>query len=260
MVPNILLAPVRFLYCLYAFISFLILMLLVFPVALIASFWGKVKGGNVIYKVSHFWGNYWLFSIGIRTKNIFAFPPDYGKQYIFIANHISYLDIPMVFTSIKNQKFRILGKMEMKKVPIFGFIYKNAVIMVDRTNHTTRSTSVRQLKSVLQKGISIFIFPEGTFNETRKPLKDFYDGAFRIAIDTKTAIKPILFPDTYDRMNYKSLFMLNPGKCRAVFLEEIDVSEFFPDDIQTLKQKVYDQMETALLNLKAKWVEADVKM
>lgn len=249
---KILLAPVRFLYCLYAFISFFVLMLFVFPVAIVASFWGKIKGGNVIYKASYFWGKCWMFSIGIRTKNIYLSPHDHNKQYIFIGNHISYLDIPMVFVSIKKQKFRILGKMEMKKVPIFGFIYKNAVVMVDRTNQRTRATSVRQLKSVLQKGISIFIYPEGTFNETHKPLKDFYDGAFRIAIETKTPIKPILFPDTYDRMNYKSLFLLNPGKCRAIFLDEIDVSEFSSDDIQILKQKVYDQMEAALIPLSPK--------
>jgi 1-acyl-sn-glycerol-3-phosphate acyltransferase len=229
-------------------------MLLVFPVAIVASFWGKVKGGNVIYKASYFWGKCWMFSIGIRAKNIYLSPHDHNKQYIFIGNHISYLDIPMVFVSIKKQKFRILGKMEMKKVPIFGFIYKNAVVMVDRTNHITRATSVRQLKSVLQKGISIFIYPEGTFNETHKPLKDFYDGAFRIAIETKTPIKPILFPDTYDRMNYKSLFLLNPGKCRAIFLDEIDVSEFSSNDIQILKQKVYDQMEAALIPLSPKGV------
>jgi 1-acyl-sn-glycerol-3-phosphate acyltransferase len=256
MIIKILLAPFRLLYCMYAFISFVVIMLFIFPVAVIASFWGKVKGGNVIYRASHFWADCWMFSIGIRHKNIFISPVNANKQYIFIANHISYLDIPMIFKSIRKKKFRVLGKIEMKKVPVFGFIYKNAVIMVDRSNHTTRSKSVRQLKSVLQKGISLFIFPEGTFNETHHPLKDFYDGAFRMAIETNTPIKPIIFPDTYDRMNYKSLFMLNPGKCRAIFLDEIDVTELTLEDVQTLKQRVYKQMETALIENKVRWIES----
>lgn len=260
MIIKILSAPLRLLYCAYAFISFVLLMLLVFPVAVIASFWGKVKGGNVIYHASHFWADCWMFSIGIRHKNIFLSPVAPKKQYIFIANHISYLDIPMIFKSIRKKKLRVLGKIEMKKVPVFGFIYKNAVVMVDRSNHTTRSKSVRQLKSVLQKGISIFIFPEGTFNETHHPLKDFYDGAFRMAIETNTPIKPIIFPDTYDRMNYKSLFMLNPGKSRAIFLDEISVDEFTLEDVQTLKQKVYKQMETALIEYKVRWIKANVEM
>jgi 1-acyl-sn-glycerol-3-phosphate acyltransferase len=230
-------------------------MLLIFPLTFVASFWGKLRGGNFIYKVSHGWAACWMFSIGIRTTNIFLSPPDEDKQYIFIANHISYLDIPMIFQSIKKRKIRILGKIEMKRVPIFGFIYKNAVIMVDRTNRATRATSVRQLKSVLQKGISIFLFPEGTFNETRRPLKDFYDGAFSIALETGTPIKPILFLDTYERMNYKSLFSLTPGRCRAVFLKEIDVSRCSADDVQMIKQKVYDQMQSELINYKATWIE-----
>ncbi|SRR5579871_59372 len=251
---KIILAPFRLLYCLYAFISFVVIMLFIFPAVIIASFWGKVKGGHFIYRASRFWADAWMFSVGIQHKNIFLSPPEMNKQYIFIANHISYLDIPMIFKTIRKRKIRVLGKIEMKNVPVFGFIYKNAVIMVDRSNHTTRAKSVRQLKSVLQKGISIFIFPEGTFNETHHPLKDFYDGAFRIAIETKTAIKPILFLDTYDRMHYKSLLTLNPGKCNAVFLEEIDVREYSLSDLQGLKQKVYQQMETALTKYNATWI------
>src|SRR5580693_1812955 len=135
MIKNSLLTPVRWLYCLYAFIFFVVLMLLVFPVALVASFWGKVKGGQVIYFASHCWADAWMFLIGVRHENIMESPLNTNRQYIFIANHISYLDIPMIFTSIRKTKFRVLGKMEMKEVPVFGFIYKNAAIMVDRSNH-----------------------------------------------------------------------------------------------------------------------------
>jgi len=72
-------------------------------------------------------------------------------------------------------------------------------------------------------GISILIFPEGTFNETTNPLKDCYDGAFRLAIETQTPIKPLIFIDTYDRMRYDDLMSMNPGRCRAVFLHTIPV-------------------------------------
>jgi 1-acyl-sn-glycerol-3-phosphate acyltransferase len=89
---------------------------------------------------------------------------------------------------------------------------------------------------------------------THKPLKEFYDGAFRIAIETKTPIKPILFFETHGRMNYKSLFALNPGKSTALFLDEVPVNGFSLDDIQTVKQKVYVQMETILIKYKASWV------
>ena len=110
------------------------------------------------------------------------------------------------------------------------------------------------LKSILKKGISIFIYPEGTFNETHQPLKDFYDGAFRIAIETKTPIRPILFLDTYDRMHYKTVFSLMPGRSRAIFLDEVSVEEFSLKDVAALKNKVYAQMERKLLEYGATWI------
>ena len=94
----------------------------------------------------------------------------------------------------------------MVKYPVFGIIYRMAAIVVDRSSPERRAQSVRALKAAIYKHISIFIFPEGTFNETREPLKDFYDGAFRIAIETQTPIKPILFLDTYETNALPRLF------------------------------------------------------
>ncbi len=232
-------------------------MFLIFPFVLIASFWGKINGGNFIYKLCRCWGDIWMFLIGIRHTNIYESPPDRLKQYIFVANHISYMDIPLIFKAIRRKPIRVLGKYEMKRIPIFGFIYQKAVVMVDRSSPYQRSKSVRQLKSVLLKGISIFIYPEGTFNETHRPLKDFYDGAFRIAIETQTAVKPILFLDTYDRLNYKGILRLNPGKSRAVFLEEVDVMGLLLKDLPFLKKKVYETMQRKLIEYNASWIKED---
>ena len=87
------------------------------------------------------------------------------------------------------------------------------------------------------------VFPEGTFNETNRLLKDFFNGAFKIAIETKTPIKPVLFLDTFDRMPYTSLFSLNPGKCRVVYLPEVEVNDYNIEDVELLKQTVYQMME-----------------
>jgi 1-acyl-sn-glycerol-3-phosphate acyltransferase len=246
----------RLIYSLYAFLLFILLMLLVFPFTLIASFWGKMKGGNFIYGISRLWADTWMFLIGIRHENIFLNQPEGEKQYIFVANHISFLDVPCMLKSCREYRIRALGKSEMKKVPVFGFIYRNGAVMVDRGSPDNRAKSVRILKSVLAKGISIFIFPEGTFNESNKPLKAFYDGAFRIAIETQTPIKPLLFLDTYDRMSYKSLFSINPGKSRTLFLDEIRVEGLIPDDIEMLKTKVYTYMETMLIKYQVSWIRS----
>ena len=127
--------------------------------------------------------------------------------------------------------------------------------MVERGNPEKRAVSVEQLKSVLRKGISIVIAPEGTFNITHKPLKDFYDGAFKIAIETQTPIKPVLFLDTYDRMRYEIIFSVKPGKSRSVYLQEVPVEGLTLDNVDFLKEKVYKIMEEKLIEYKASWIK-----
>lgn len=251
---KIILRPLQWIYCIYAVLLFISIMLILFPFVLIASFFGIITGGNLIYRICMLWGDIWFLLVGILHRNIYESRPDKNKQYIFIMNHISYLDAPAIVKTIR-RPIRALGKIEMKKVPVFGFIYSSAVVKVNRGSVEDRAKSVRNLKSVLRKGISLVIFPEGTFNLTHQPLKQFYDGAFRVAIETQTTIQPVLFLDTYDRMHHKSLFSLNPGINRSLFLEEVPVEGLSHKDVPALKQRVYDLMEKKLREHKASWIE-----
>lgn len=223
---------------------FIAIMLIAFPFIMLAIPFG-VKGANFMYKVCKAWASVWYCTIGVIHKNIYEYPHDNTKQYIFVANHISYMDIPPIVVTAK-QPIRVLGKYEMVKVPIFGWIYRAAVILVDRSSAEKRAKSVRALKSAINHGISIFIFPEGTFNITPQPLKEFYDGAFRIAIETQTNIKPLLLVDTLKRLHYKSLFELTPGYNRVVYLEEVNVQGLTMKNLKEVKQKVYDMMDECL--------------
>lgn len=233
---KILLKPLQWIYTIYALLMFVAIMLVVAPFVATASFFGRIRGGNFIYKVCKVWGYLWYFVIGIRHKNIYEAPQDFNGQYIFVANHISYMDIPPIVVAM-NQPVRVLAKYELSKIPVFGFIYKNATVLIDRSDAERRAQSVKEMKDFLRKHISIFIFPEGTFNETGAPLKDFYDGAFRIAIETETPIKPVLFLDTVNRLHYKSIFSLTPGPSRVVFMNEVSVEGMTMEDMPALKKK-----------------------
>ncbi len=237
--------PFQWIYTIYALIIFVVLMLLVVPFIVVGSFFGSEKGGNFIYKACGIWGYTWYALVGIWQKNIYEEPHNVHSHFIFVANHISYMDIPPVVMSIK-QPVRVLGKYEMVNYPVFGYIYKCAVILVDRRDAEKRAKSVRQLKVALAKDISILIFPEGTFNETDQPLKNFYDGAFRLAIETQTPIKPLLFIDTYDRLHYSSIFSLTPGPCRVVYMPEVPVDGLTLNDIAMLRNKVHAMMDAGL--------------
>lgn len=239
----------------YAFVVFLALMFLLFPMVLLASLAGKIKGGNIIYSICRFWTDSALFMWGIHHKNHFEAPKSTDHAIIFVFNHISYMDIPILLKVFRRYPIRILGKAEMSKIPIFGYIYSKAVIMVDRRSAHARSKSVKEMKEMLGQKISIVIAPEGTFNMTSNPLKEFYDGAFKIAIETKTSIQPVIFLDAFDRLSYKSIFSLTPGRSRAIFLNEIKVEQYNNEEVNLLKQEVYTTMEKALIQNKASWIK-----
>lgn len=249
-----LLKPFQLIYCIYAMIVFIIIMLLIFPFVIIASFFGRIKGGNIIFGLCQLWADSWFFLIFIWIKRIYEAPHDKRKSYIFVSNHISNLDAAILPKAYR-QPIRPLGKVEMSKVPVFGFIYKKAIVTVDRDNAADRMKSVRILKSIIGKGISVLVFPEGTFNITHQPLKEFYDGAFRIAIETQTPIKPVLFLDAYSRLKYHHVFTLNPGRCRILYLEEISVTGLTTAHTRMLKEKVYNIMSEKLRKYSAKWIK-----
>jgi 1-acyl-sn-glycerol-3-phosphate acyltransferase len=251
-----LLKPLQWIYCIYALILFIGIMLLFFPFVLLSALFGRITGGNMIYRICMLWADVWFFLVGIWHRNIYEQRMNTNQQYIFVANHISYLDATIIVKAFR-RPIRALGKAEISKVPVFGFIYKYAVVMVDRSNAENRAKSVRNMKSILKKGISIFVFPEGTFNLTGNPLKEFYDGAFRVALETQTPIKPVIYPDAYDRMNYTSIFSLTPGKNRAIFLEEIPVNGLTLADLPPVKQKVYELMDKKLREYRASWIRSN---
>ena len=250
---KLLLKPLQWIYVIYAFIVFIAIMLAIFPFVILASFLGRIKGGNIILKLCMLWADIWFFLIFIYIKRIYESPHDRSKQYIFVSNHISYLDSPVIVKAYR-QPLRPLGKVEFAKIPIFGFIYKKAIVTVDRSSPENRAQSIRILKSIIGKGISVLVFPEGTFNMTHQPLKEFYDGAFRVAIETQTPVKPVLFLDTYRRMHYRSVFSLTPGLCRIIYLDEIPVDGLATEDVPVLKQKVHDIMGKKLVEYNAAWI------
>lgn len=236
-------------YSIYAFIVFLAIMLVLFPFSIIASFFGRIRGGNMIMRLCMIWADTWFLLIGMPHQRIFEAPLDKHRSYIFISNHISYLDAAIIPKAIR-QPVRPLGKVEMSRIPVFGFMYRNAIVTVDRSSPANRAKSVRILTSLIHKGISVLVFPEGTFNMTNAPLKEFYDGAFRVAIETQTPVKPVLFLDAYRRMPYESLFRMSPGRSRILYLAEIPVNGLTLADVQFLKEKAYRIMEEKLIEYK----------
>ena len=221
---------------LFVFIFFMILYL---PGILLPFLLGE-RFGNISYFFLKLWA--WTFSklnnilYEIHgTKNI---QPD--KAYIYLSNHTSYLDIPGVCLTVPNQ-IRPLAKMELLQIPILGSIIKHASVMVDRSSNESKRKSMEHMKDVLRRGISILIFPEGTQNRTDKPLQPFYDGAFRIAIETQQPILPMVILGAGKLMPPKKAF-IKSGKIRIFIQNEIQTEGLTQSDLPQLKERVIQSM------------------
>lgn len=241
---NLLLKPVQVIYTLYALLIFLGGMFLILPFVFAASLAGKVKGGNMVFYLLRFWAHMWFPLVGIWVRKINRAQNEKGT-FLYVVNHRSYLDAAIA-VKVMRLPFRPLGKIELQKIPLFGFIYRQSVVPIDRSTARGRSSSVREMMSRIKQGISILIFPEGTTNETKQLLTPFHNGAFRIAIETQTPLKPVLYIDSGTRFPHKSVLGLSPGQCRVVFLPAIPVAGLTIDDLPALKQQVYDAMHNEL--------------
>lgn len=232
------------LYSLYAAVVWLAIMFLILPFIVLVSFFGKVKGGNIVFYFLRFWAHVWFPAVGIFVKRTW-YGPRNNDPCIYLANHASYLDAALA-VKVMPLPFRPLGKVEISRVPLFGMIYSRSVVPVDRSTARGRAQSMRDMLYMVQHGVSLLIFPEGTTNETNQPLLPFHTGAFRIAIETQTPIRPVIYVDNKARLPKIKFLALNPGPCRVVFLPPVPVAGMTMDDVPQLKKQIRQMMDEEL--------------
>ena len=155
---------------------------------------------------------------------------------MFVANHTSVTDIMLMFYSTKSP-FVFVGKKELAKFPIFGYIYKRSCILVDRGNTKSRVEAFRRAESRLNEGLGVCIFPEGGVPKNLNLiLDDFKDGAFRLAIEHQIPIAPMTFHDNKKRFPY-SFFRGGPGQMRVKVHQLIPTTGMALQDKRTLKNQ-----------------------
>jgi 1-acyl-sn-glycerol-3-phosphate acyltransferase len=172
----------------------------------------------------------------VRGKKHFA--P--GETYIVVCNHNSLLDIPITTPAIPGGN-KTIAKIEMAKIPLFGLIYRTGSVLVDRKSESSRKESYGNMKKVLEMGLHMCIYPEGTRNLTNEPLKSFHDGAFRLAVDSGKAIIPGIVFNTRKAVPTNKSFYLLPHRLEMHFLPPVPVTA--ADTTESLKNKVRAIME-----------------
>ncbi len=228
-----------YLYLGWVLFVFTFFMILFLPGFLIPALVGE-KGVRVTYFFLRLWS--WLFSKlnFIRYEITGRENIEQGKTYIYVSNHTSFLDIPGICLALPGQ-FRPLAKKELLRIPIFGWIASAATVIVDRSNHESRVKSLEKLVHTLAHGISILIFPEGTQNRSNELLQPFKDGAFRIALETKQPLLPIMITGA-GKLMPPGKFEIHPGRITIVVGKEISTTSYSVKDIQILKTNVFQVM------------------
>lgn len=231
-------------YLAYSITVFCLIMTASLPLVTLPFLLGERIGGRIAYFFLKCWGYSFGLLCGIRFRTVGRKKISRDQTFVYVANHNSYLDSPAFVTAIPGQ-FRPLGKTEMKKIPVFGWLYPYVVITVDRSSGESRLKSMRQLRHKLRNGISVFLFPEGTMNQTTDPLIPFQDGAFRLAVEMQTPVFPLVILNSR-RLLPRKPFVLRPGTITTVFLDPIPTEGLTVKDVPALKQQVADQMKAAL--------------
>lgn len=163
------------------------------------------------------------------------------ENYVVVINHNSLVDIPVSSPWIPGPN-KTLAKIEMSRIPIFGVIYKSGSILVDRKDETSRRESFTKMQEMLDMGLHLCLYPEGTRNKTKEPLQRFYDGAFITAIKSQRPIMPGVIFNTGTILPHDKKVWARPKAIHFHFLEPIPTKGLSLTDLPALKQQVFDLM------------------
>jgi 1-acyl-sn-glycerol-3-phosphate acyltransferase len=120
------------------------------------------------------------------------------RAFVYMSNHQSHLDIPMLYATLPSRTIRMLGKKELFQIPLWGRGLQAAeFIAVDRSNHKRAMESIDRAAALIRDGVSIYLAPEGTRSVTGK-IGKLKKGGFHLAKDTHTPIVPVAIKGTID--------------------------------------------------------------
>ena len=203
-----------------------------------------VSGASLAHSIATLWGKVALLLGGVRIEVE-------GKEFIpaerpaiFMANHQSNFDIPILYAMLPIQ-FRWLAKKELFDIPFFGFAMKRAgYIPVDRADRKKAIASMGDAADRIRQGVSVIIFPEGT-RSLDGNLLPFKKGGFMLALESGIPIIPIGISGSIDLMQKQSL-RIQGGVVRLRFFPPIETAERTAEDRDRLMEEVHAAIDSAV--------------
>lgn len=229
------------LFALWALICFVATMLLILLPTWLMGFLPEPKRTRWFIQLSRLWMGIFLPLAGVRLRITGKEHFEKGKNYVVVCNHNSFMDVPVTSPGIPGGN-KTIAKIEMARIPLFGIVYRRGSVLVDRKSEESRKKSYAYMKRVLEMGLHMCIYPEGTRNRTGKPLKEFKDGAFRLAVETGKPIIPAVLFNTKKVLPQQKAFYFWPGVVEMHFLPPVPTEQLKADDVAGLKDQVFQTM------------------
>jgi len=225
-------------HAIYFGLFFCCLFIALFPFTVLFVSFKKLKFlGHFINNIHSF---ITFFFVPVFYKREYRFKPKRKETYVFCANHTSFLDVPLLFVTIPGF-FNIIGKASIGGWPLFGFMYRNLYITVDRKSRKSGKMSMDASRKSIDEGRSMIIFPEGTIPNDNKPnMIRFKDGAFKLAIEKQIPLVPITIPYNWIILPDYGQFGYRLRRAKIVVHEPIDTKGMTEDDLESLKTKTFN--------------------
>lgn len=220
-------------YCLFLPIVYLYTGILG-TLALIASLFDGT--GRVQHWFAHTWASIIVKTVGIRIQVEGAEHLDDVPSGVYAANHLSALDIPVLYSSVPGQ-FRIMAKRELFRYPFLGWYLKRSgqIPIVYGDPHASLK-SLNRAGDALRRGMHLMVFPEGGRSADGQ-LQVFMNGAFFVAIRAQVPVVPMAIVGTYELLPMNS-FHLMPGNVKLVIGEPISTAGLKLRDMDRLSARV----------------------
>lgn len=189
---------------------------------IIFSFFSRT--GNGPHLLARFWANsiLWVSRVKITVSGAEKLDPD--RSYIYMPNHQSNADIPLLLGRLPVQ-FRWLAKAELFKIPIFGRAMRGVgYISIDRSNRKSAFESLARAARTIRNGTSVLIFPEGTRSRDGRILP-FKKGGFVLSVDSGVPIVPIIIRGTRDIIP-KGHFLIRPAPVTMEILDPVETADY----------------------------------
>lgn len=180
---------------------------------------------KVLQQYSCFWSSLYLwFNPFWSLEKSGLARVDRRKAYVIVANHQSMADILCVFNTYLH--FKWVAKKSLFKVPLLGWNMSfNGYVPIDRGNPESREECLRRCREWLEKGSSVFFFPEGSRSHDGK-LRPFKIGAFRLAVESGHDILPIVIRNSLHAIPKHSRLLSGKSRMGLEVLSPISVAPY----------------------------------